>query len=75
MSQASEAEFLLTHPLLKAAFDRLEAGAIESAIAADLGDDEKRRNLMSEVRAIRSVRQQLAHVMRGHVKLPVDPEA
>lgn len=75
MSQATEAEFLLDHFMLKRLFDSVERTAMEQAIAAPLNDDETRRNLMAEVRAIRSVRRKLRQLASGQVTLPDDPEA
>lgn len=75
MSQASEAQFLLDHHIIKRLFDDIERRATESAIAAPLNDDETRRNLLGEVRAIRSVRRKLRQLAAGQVTLPDDPEA
>lgn len=62
MSRA-ELEYIATHPALTRAFDEVERAAVEAAIAAPLNDDETRRSLMAEVRAIRSVRRKLRHAV------------
>lgn len=62
MSRA-EAQYLAEHPTLRKALDDLEAAAINGAVTAPVNDDETRRNLMAEVRAIRSVRQKLRHAI------------
>lgn len=70
MSRA-ELEYLRDHPALRKIFDDLEEAAISQAVTAKINDDETRRNLMAEVRAIRSVRQKLRHA----VTLSGDTEA
>lgn len=62
MSRA-EREYLANHQDLARAFDEVERAVLEAAIAAPLNDDETRRNLMAEARAIRSVRRKLRHAV------------
>ncbi|MDF3904689.1 hypothetical protein [Paracoccus sp. AS002] len=70
MSRA-ELQYLVEHPDLNRLFDDVERAAIEEAVRAPINDDETRRNLMAEVRAIRSVRRKLRHA----VTLAGDTEA
>lgn len=70
-----DAEYLLNHPLLNAQFDRMEADAIETAVAAKLNDDETRRNAMERVRAIRSIRQDFRLYAEGKATAPGDTGA
>lgn len=70
MSRA-ELQYLVDHPDLSKIFDDVERAAVEAAVSAPLNDDETRRNLMAEVRAIRSVRRKLRHA----VTLAGDTEA
>ena len=62
----SEAKYLLNNELLNGIFDRMERDAIELAISARLGDDEMRRTALGEVRAIRSVRQNLRQMLSNN---------
>ena len=73
--QQARASMLLQDDLLRRIFDRLERDAMQQIIAAPLGDDEARRNLSGEVRAIQSVRRKLSQIESGHVTLPNDPDA
>ena len=59
------AEYLANHEMLKAIFDEMEKSATERAINARPNDDEMRRDAMHEVRAIRSVRRELALKAKG----------
>lgn len=59
-----EAQLLLDSQLLKDTFAQMEADATERAITADVSDDERRRVSAMEVRAIRSVREEL----RSHLE-------
>jgi len=61
-----EAKYLLDNELLNGIFDRMERDAIELAISARLGDDEMRRTALGEVRAIRSVRQNLRQMLSNN---------
>lgn len=58
-----DAEYLLGNALLNAAFDALEKSALEGAVHAPMSDDETRRALLGEVRAIRSVRRKLRQAL------------
>lgn len=70
MSRAS-LQYLADHPDLKRIFDDVERAALDGAVNAGINDDETRRNLLAEVRAIRSVRRKLHHA----VTLAGDTEA
>ncbi|MBD9528983.1 hypothetical protein [Paracoccus sp. PAR01] len=74
MSRA-ELEYLASHPDLIRIFAAVEKAALDGAITAPINDDETRRNLMAEVRAIRSVRRKLRQAAAGQVTLPDDTEA
>ena len=73
--QQARAKSLLDDVMLRRIFDTLERDAMKQIIAAPLGDDEARRNLSGEVRAIQSVRRKLSQIASGHVTLPDDTEA
>lgn len=74
-SDKASAARLLNDPLLSRIFDKLEADTLKQVVAAPLGDDDTRRNLCGEVRAIQSVRRKLSQLASGAVTLPADPEA
>ena len=59
-----EAEYLLRNELLQETFARIEADALERCVQAPPGDDETRRLAAMQVRAIRSVRQELEALLR-----------
>ena len=73
--QQARAKSLLDDDMLRRIFDTLERDAMKQIIAAPLGDDDARRNLSGEVRAIQSVRRKLHQIASGHVTLPEDTEA
>jgi hypothetical protein len=73
--QQPHAEMLVKEDLLRRIFDKMERDALQQIIAAPLADDEARRNLSGEVRAIQSVRRKLSQIASGHVTLPDDTEA
>lgn len=60
-----EAQWLLDNELLNEIFAQIERDAIETAIGAQLGDDDMRRNATGEVRAIRGVRRKLEALLRA----------
>lgn len=67
-----EAEYLLANETLNEIFDQIEKAATERAIYADLADDEKRRIAIEQVRAIRSVREELqARIKAATIPAPV----
>ena len=68
-----EAERLVNSPKLKVIFEELEKAYMEAGIYAE--DDEIRAAAMAEIRAIRSVREQLHLAAQGKVKLPDDTGA
>ena len=74
-TQQPHAEMLVKDDLLQRIFDKMERDTLQQIIAAPLGDDEARRNLSGEVRAIQSVRRKLSQIASGHVTLPDDPKA
>lgn len=59
---------LVNDPLLNEILDDMEGAAVEAAIHAAPSDDEKRRTSLTEVRAIRSLRQQLKARAAGKTK-------
>ena len=63
-----EAMRLVRHPIIQAIFDELEADAMEIAVQAKMKDDETRRSMMNEIRAIRALRQKLKSLAKGKVK-------
>ena len=69
---SGEAQALVNSRLLNLIFDDLERAATEAAIYAPAGDDETRWTRACEVRAIRSVRSNLAGMGAGRIKLPDD---
>lgn len=74
-SDRDVAKRLLNDHLIVRIFDKLEADTLKQVVAAPLGDDDMRRNLCGEVRAIQSVRRKLTQLACGAVTLPDDPEA
>lgn len=67
-----EAEYLLANDTLNEIFDQMERDATERAIYAKLADDELRRLALGEVRAIRSVREELrARIRDATIPAPV----
>ena len=74
-SDKANAVRLINDTLLTRIFDKMEADTLKQVVAAPIGDDDTRRNLCGEVRAIQSVRRKLAQLACGAVTLPDDPEA
>ncbi|QAX31307.1 hypothetical protein [Leisingera sp. NJS204] len=64
------AQRLLNDPLLNEILDEMERDAFETGVNAAPPNDEQRRNSMMEVRAIRSLRQQLKTRAAGKTKQP-----
>ena len=64
-----EAERLVEHPIINEIFDELERDAMEMSIQSKASDDETRRTMMNEIRAIRALRQKLKSLAKGKIKM------